>query len=198
MHRNPSELSVKSRPLLALLNKLNQDEQRKILRPVRSTMNKGSAGGQQFNCPLPGHLATHGQRSYGTEYREYYGASAMKPPTVPLLNNRAAGTNVRPFDLQGTKVISNLVGEIYRKNRDPQDKTDVQRSWLPTMDPAVAAVNKGTAHIKQINFFDNATSLPLGEGMQPAFRRSVEIPGMYNRRSSQLTRHSNLLLITRK
>lgn len=71
---------------------------------------------------------------------------------------------MRPNDQQGTKILSNLVGETYSKQNDPQEKTDVQRAWLPTADPAIVAVDKGNAKVNQINFYDNATSLCLGEG----------------------------------
>jgi hypothetical protein len=54
---------------------------------------------------------------------------------------------MRPMDEQKTKVISNLVGEIYNKEFDPQEQTDVQRSWLYQEDPAVKYVNSGQARI---------------------------------------------------
>lgn len=83
-----------------------------------------------------------------------------------------AGRPPRPEETSAIKSISNLVGEVYNKNKDPQDRTDVQRSWLPTSDPCLVRVksNLGRAP-SQINFFDNGTSLPLGEGLQLALRK---------------------------
>jgi len=48
----------------------------------------------------------------------------------------------RPFVQQGVKCISGLTGEIY-KTDDPQESTDVQRSWLYSKDPSVVAMQKG-------------------------------------------------------
>jgi len=36
-----------------------------------------------------------------------------------------AGGTIRPFEKQGTKMISNLTGEVYSKSFDPQGQTDV-------------------------------------------------------------------------
>ena len=41
-----------------------------------------------------------------------------------------AGGRTRDYEDQGTKIISNLVGEVYSTSADPQEKTDVQRTWL--------------------------------------------------------------------
>ena len=79
--------------------------------------------------------------------------------------NALAGGRTRDYDQQGTKIISNLVGEVYSTDHDPQEKTDVQRSWLYSKDPAVNAVNQGQARKDQTFFYDNANSLPLGEGI---------------------------------
>jgi hypothetical protein len=35
--------------------------------------------------------------------------------------NQKAGNNHRPFEEQGTKMISNLCGEVYSKSFDPQE-----------------------------------------------------------------------------
>lgn len=40
---------------------------------------------------------------------------------------------------QSMKCISGLTGEVY-KVCDPQEATDVQRSWLYSFDPAVTAL----------------------------------------------------------
>jgi len=81
-----------------------------------------------------------------------------------------AGGHIRPEEQQGIKKISNLVGEVYSKSFDPQEQTDVQRSWLYQQDPGVNAVNKGIAGKNQTFFYDNANSLPLGEGIHATKR----------------------------
>jgi len=76
---------------------------------------------------------------------------------------------------QGIYKISNLVGEVYSKAYDPQEQTDVQRSWLYQQDPGVRAVNEGMAGTKQMQFFDNANSLPMGEGIHATKKFSDEV-----------------------
>ena len=61
-----------------------------------------------------------------------------------------AGNNIRAAEEQGIHKISNLVGEVYSKAYDPQEQTDVQRSWLYQQDPGVRAVNEGKAGINQM------------------------------------------------
>jgi hypothetical protein len=53
--------------------------------------------------------------------------------------------------MQSVRKVSCLTGENFSKdpkvrdNRDPQENTDVQRSWLYSKDAAVAAVRQGAA-----------------------------------------------------
>ncbi len=96
----------------------------------------------------------------------------------------------------GIKKISNLVGEVYSKNYDPQEQTDVQRTWLYQQDPGVRAVNEGKTGIKQTQFYDNANSLPLGEGIHATFKFD-DTPGAYRRIRQDVTIQKNQV-ITRK
>jgi len=41
------------------------------------------------------------------------------------MQKKCAGGHMRAEDQQGIKKISNLVGEVYSKNFDPQEQTDV-------------------------------------------------------------------------
>lgn len=61
--------------------------------------------------------------------------------------------------------LSNLTGEKYNVDYDPQGQTDVQRSWLYQKDPSLRAANAGFSKKNQVAFFDNANSLCLGEGV---------------------------------
>ena len=80
---------------------------------------------------------------------------------------------------------------------DPQVKSDVQRSWLPAQDAAIAAVNRGNARKNQVNFFDNANSVCLGEGLQSASMKFSDDLGTFNRRGTDVTKFPNQV-ITRK
>ena len=103
---------------------------------------------------------------------------------------------MRPADAQGIKQLSNLVGEVYSKDYDPQEQTDVQRTWLYTQDPAVRAVNNGMTGQTQLQMYDNATSLPLGEGYQSQMEFKDEV-GAFRRIRTEITMNKNNF-ITRK
>ena len=75
----------------------------------------------------------------------------------------------RPFEQQGVKCNSGLTGEVFSTG-DAQKSTDVQRSWLYSKDPSVAAMQKGKTSQKLTA--DNETSLPLGDGEHATFVHS--------------------------
>ena len=107
-----------------------------------------------------------------------------------------AGNNIRAVEEQGIHKISNLVGEVYSKAYDPQEQTDVQRSWLYQQDPGVRAVNDGKAGAAQMQFFDNANSLPMGEGIH-ATKKFDDTIGGFRRIRQDVTITANQT-ITRK
>ena len=72
----------------------------------------------------------------------------------------------------------------------------MQRSWLYNQDPGVRAVNEGQAGKKQMNFFDNATSLPMGEGIH-SIKGFQDKPGAYRRIRTDVTTQPNKI-ITKK
>ena len=73
----------------------------------------------------------------------------------------------------------------------------MQRSWLPSQDAAIAAVNRGNARKNQVNFFDNANSVCIGEGLQSASIKFSDEFGTFNRKGTDVTKIPNLV-ITRK
>lgn len=67
---------------------------------------------------LPSHPDSHDKRHFATEYGSFFGTE--KVTTQDLVKqmertNKQAGTYTRPAEEQGTKIISNMVGEIYNK-----------------------------------------------------------------------------------
>lgn len=94
---------------------------------------------------------------------------------------------------QGVKCISGLTGEVF-KLADPQESTDVQRSWLYSQDPSVAAAKKGK--VDQTLKKDNELSLPLGDGERAGLVFSDQ-PGYYRHKRSEITVIKNQV-ITRK
>jgi hypothetical protein len=93
-------------------------------------------------------------------------------------------------------LISNLTGEVYSKSFDPQEQTDVQRAWLYSEDPGVRAVNQGQSGKAQMQPYDNALSLPLGEGLWAVHPKSDQ-PSYYRKRRTDVTIAKNEI-ITRK
>ena len=74
---------------------------------------------------------------------------------------------------------------------DPQASTDVQRSWLYSKDPSVAAAKIGKTKYKFEK--DNETSLPIGEGEHAKFSHSSE-PGFYRCIKSDITNYKNNII----
>lgn len=84
---------------------------------------------------------------------------------------------------QGVKCISGLTGEVFKLD-DPQESTDVQRSWLYSKDPSVETMKKGK--VDQRLTKDNELSLPLGEGARAGYKFSDQ-PGAYRHMRTEIT-----------
>ena len=100
-----------------MINKYNIAELSLVDRPVKGT----KAG---FGAVIVSHGANHGARHWNTETRDNLGQVAPRTAdeTVNQFNQQnstLAGGQIRAYDEQGIKKISNLVGEIYGKNFDP-------------------------------------------------------------------------------
>lgn len=174
-----------------MINKYNIAELSLVDRPVNTTHSG-------FGAVIPRHGADESARYFATEHRDNFGEKAQlnADQTVAKFQQDAgahAGGQIRPFEEMGIRRISNLVGEVYSKNYDPQEQTDVQRSWLYNQDPGVRAVNEGGAGKRQVNFYDNATSLPMGEGIH-AIKGFKDEPGAYRHIRTDVTiRHNKII-----
>lgn len=156
-------------------------------------------GGTQtgFGAVINRYPQNHDQRFFDTTNGDFLGKPGPKTDTQADPSQLSlAGGQHRPFDKQSVKLISNLVGEVYSKKFDPQEQTDVQRAWLYNEDPGVKAVNEGVAGKTQIQPWDNALSLPLGEGTWSVHPKSDQI-GFYRKRRTDVTIQKNDI-ITRK
>ena len=180
--------------MLRMINKYNIAELSLVDRPVQTTA-------QGFGAVIPRHGPGHEARYFRTENRDNFGERPADEPQQAVADfektqKTLAGGNARPFEQQGIHQISNLVGEVYSKAYDPQEQTDVQRSWLYQQDPGVRAVNDGKAGRAQMQFFDNANSLPLGEGIH-ATKKFDDSVGAFRRVRQDVTITKNDT-ITRK
>ena len=101
-----------------MINKYNIAELSLVDRPINSTHSG-------FGAIIPRHENTHGMRRFQTENRDFYGQVVPPGPEQTVTNfqklDNVAGTRVRPLENQKTKIISNLVGEVYSKEYDPQE-----------------------------------------------------------------------------
>ena len=177
-----------------MINKYNIAELSLVDRPVQTTHNG-------FGAVIPRHGGDHDARYFRTENRDNFGEKVQKDPATTTAefektSKILAGGNARPTEQQGIHKISNLVGEVYSKAYDPQEQTDVQRSWLYQQDPGVRAVNDGKAGKPQMQMFDNALSLPMGEGIHATKNFSDEV-GAFRRIRQDVTLTKNET-ITRK
>ena len=190
----PACHAQKTKPVLSMINKYNIAELSLVDRPVQGT-NSG------FGAVIVKHPNNHDARYFRTENRDNYGENCPKDAGQTVgefnaLQRTLAGGQIRGYDQQGIKKISNLVGEIYGKNFDPQEQTNVQRSWLYQQDPAVRAVDQGKAGKNQLNMYDNANSLCLGEGIH-ATKKFDDSVGAFRRIRCDVTMSKNTT-ITRK
>lgn len=109
--------------------------------------------------------------------------------------NKEAGGNGRPIEKQKVCTVSCLTGENLSKEhgdkKDAQEHTDVQRSWLYSKDAALAAVRaQPPVTVSNILPYDNATSLPLGDGVWSQKPKGDQ-PGFYRRIRTDVTIQKN-------
>jgi len=123
-----------------------------------------------------------------------------------------AGGDGRPEHLQGIKMTSPLVGEVYKTQKDPQQNTEVQRSWLPYSENALKAAEENMKKSQQMNAsnnfkttnqltsykldnsqrlpYDIATSLPVEDGMYTLKSKYMGV-GSFRRVGTDVTRIRN-------
>lgn len=182
-----------------MINKYNIAELSLVDRPIGGTQTG-------FGSVINRFPSTHDQRSFNTTQGDVHGATTLKSATQTVTDfkaeyNKQAGGNGRPIDLQKVRTVSCLTGENLSKKdgdkRDPQEHTDVQRSWLYSKDAAVAAVRQQPeVQVSQILPYDNALSLPLGDGIWSQKPKS-DAPAFFRRIRTDVTIQKNNI-ITRK
>ena len=121
-----------------------------------------------FGSVIPRHDQNHGKSSFQTTNQAFYGEEQKMNPrqTVTKFNetaNKTAGGE-KWATTEAVKKISGLTGEVFNKYHDPQEASEVQRTWIQKKDPAIEVVKAGIHERDQTLPFDNANSLPLGNG----------------------------------
>ena len=183
---------IREKPILSMIHKYNIAELSLVDRPVKGPQN---GFGTVVNKHPKGHDYLHRETSYGNGYGYQPNASAGEAYNSFKYTQTTQGglSKPRPFEEQGVKCISGLTGEVYKKD-DPQESTDVQRSWLPSKDPSVKFMQQGKVDQRQL--VDNELSLPLGAGAHASFPLSDQ-NGFYRHKRTEITMLKNDL-ITRK
>jgi len=119
-----------------------------------------------------------------------------------------AGGKAKPDNSQGIKMTSPLVGEVFKTQKDPQQNTLIQRSWLPYVENALSTADDNMRKSTEANLsngfkstdklmnykannsqrlpYDIATSLPVGEG-EHALKSNYNETGAYRRIRSDVT-----------
>jgi len=119
-----------------------------------------------------------------------------------------AGYEVKPDHLRGPKMVSTLTGEVFKTEKDPQQNTRVQRSWLPYVENSIKVAEDNMAKSQEVNAstgfkttdklanykinnsqmlpYDIATSLPLGDGVHTLKSKYAE-PGAFRRITTDVT-----------
>jgi len=126
-----------------------------------------------------------------------------------------AGFNVRPEEEKGIKMTSPLTGEALKTEKDPQQNTRVQRSWLPYVENSIKAAEANIQKNEEVNTstgfkstdklanyrannaqalpYDIATSLPMGEGVHSLNSKYME-PGAFRKIRTDVTMIRNKAL----
>lgn len=182
--QHPNKLRVQEKPKLRMINKYNIAELSLVDRPV-------SGPERGFGATVNRWEKDHGKSYLTSTNHEFYGAPKREAPGETVQNfhkTQSINSGERNYDpKQGLKKLSGLISEVYNTSADPQEHTEVQRTWIYRPDNAVEAVKQGTNYQDQVKPYDNATSLPLGKGEHHYHKKSTD-PGAYRHLRSDITK----------
>lgn len=181
------------------LDLIKHDKAEKLLRKenLSNLLHNARDISSSFTSGLPSHDASHERRHFETTYGAHYG-SPCKPPASKVVDTFAmscafaAGKERAERQMPRNHVL--LAGEILRKSEDPKADTEAQRTWTGKRDAGVLAAQRKKA--KDMLAFDNALSLPLGDG-ERAKMLILEKPGVHNKRKTDITAKLGKKVITK-
>jgi hypothetical protein len=204
---NPSQIQTSGSRTIAMLNQNNL--QRQINETNRDVTQKMSDFGSTFRKHEGDHQRFHNMTTNSQFFdREKHVTPEEYIKTQGAKLKSFAGYEPRTMENQGIKMNSTLTGEIYKSEKDPQQNTRIQRSWLPYTENAIivseqniqknqtmnatAGLNTTNkmagyrANNNQTNPHDIATSLPLGDGVHTLNSKWME-PNAYRRIRTDVT-----------
>jgi len=166
-----------------------------------------------FGSTFKKHGADHDRMYMLTTYQQSFDR-AENPTAQEVIEKDGkklssfAGYNIRAENLKGIKMTSTLTGEVFKAEKDPQQNTRVQRSWLPYVENAIKAAEDNIrrnddanmssgfkttdklanykANNSQVLPYDIATSLPMGDGVQSVKSKYME-PGTFRKIRTDVT-----------
>jgi hypothetical protein len=208
---NHTSIQTNTARVFSLLTQENmQKHATEIKRDVKMNMT-------DFGSTFKKHVPDHQRLFNMTTYQQFHDRTANPTAQEVIAKDGAkltsfAGGNKRPEHLQGIKMTSPLVGEVYKTQKDPQQNTEVQRSWLPYAENALKAADTNMRKSQQMDVtnsfktsdklgnykvnnvqtlpYDIATSLPVGDGMQSLKSKYLE-NGSFRRIRSDVTTIKN-------
>lgn len=191
----------------ALLNQTNMQKQaNEINRDVKTNIT-------DFGSTFKKHEADH-QRFFAlTTYQQFF--DRKENPTAQETIDQAgskltsfAGYKGRTENAKGIKMTSTLTAEVFKSEKDPQQNTRVQRSWLPYVENSIKVAedniqkndtvnassgfktNDKLANYKLTNSqrldYDIATSIPVADGEHVLKSKYME-PGAFRKVRSDVT-----------
>lgn len=184
---HPDKVRVVEKPKLRMINKYNIAELSLIDRPISGPERGFGATVKRFN-------KDHEKAYFNTTNHDHFGAPKRESPGETVEDfGKTQGINAgeRNYDpKRGVKKLSGLTGEVYNTTADPQEHTEIQRTWIYRKDNAITATKTEGFGAEQIKPYDNANSLPLGMGEHHYHKKSTT-PGAYRHMRSDITKHTD-------
>jgi len=204
---NHTSIQTSQSKNFALLSRTNMQQQ------TNETKRDVAMNITDFGSTFKKHPADHQRFFTMTTYQQHFDRTP-NPTAEEVIAKEGkklasfAGYNARPENQRGIKMTSALTGEVFKTERDPQQNTLVQRSWLPYVENALQTADENMKRSQQINAstgfkstdklanyklnnaqqlgYDIATSLPLGDGVHSIKSNYME-PGAYRKIRSDVT-----------
>lgn len=181
---HPDKVKVDEKKKLRMINKYNIAELSLVDRPISGPERGFGATVKRFD-------KDHNKPYFNTTNMEFYGEPKKFSAAETTVNfNQTEGNNAgeRNYETKsGIKKLTGLTGEVYNTSADPQEHTEIQRTWIYKKDNAIEATKNGLAGTDQTKPYDNANSLCLGKGEHYYHKKSTDA-GAYRHVRSDITR----------
>lgn len=181
---NPEKKRVLEKPKLRMINKYNIAELSLVDRPIEGPERGFGATIKRFD-------QDHGKPYFTSTNHDFYGKPQKENPNVTFYKTQNINSGERNYEdvNPGVKKLSGLTSEVYNTSADPQEHTEVQRTWIYRRDNAIETIKSSNGKTN-LPPYDNANSLPLGKGEHYYHTKSTDA-GAYRHKRSDITRASD-------